>query len=538
MNPLFSLLLETSTRSALNPRLRIGIVLSGRSTPAWVVNCVREAASLPFVDLECLFLPARRPVKEKLVYRALLKFARRRYDVQRPAALEDGGIEITCKEDGSLSDTSAALIRQRRFDVLFAPQPGTLAGNCQGLARYGVWSVALDDRLMYSPEREYFRWATSGAKTFSVRLTVHRETWEDGRVFLHHMFPGEPGMWFTHNGRALEGLGTVFALQLLAVHWKGADAFCADEQGIDCSTKTPDGGSPGTASVLSFVAIKALRSALLKLPGRDGGPGLWFIVYTSSSGSELPTAGRDPTIHLHRFSGIAGHEAADPFPAAQDGRQYIFFEDIPPLSRKGRLAVKEITESGDAPVKVIMEAPGHLSYPCVFQHSGEWYMIPESGYARTVDLLRSDGFPLEWTKVTTLARGPTLVDTTPLWHEGAWYFFTTAELDGGWKVNLLFVSEELTGQWCSHPCNPLSIDAAACRSAGHVVRHQGRMIRLVQDCTLNYGYAIVFSEILELTPSSFRERRIGRLDPDWQPGLRATHTWNRSGGIEVLDGRS
>ena len=200
--------------------------------------------------------------------------------------------------------------------------------------------------------------------------------------------------------------------------------------------------------------------------------------------------------------------------------------------------MKEITESGDAPVKVIMEAPGHLSYPCVFRHAGEWYMIPETGYARTVDLLRGDGFPLEWTKVTTLARGPTLVDTTPLWHEGAWYFFTTAELDGGRKVNLLFVSDELTGPWRSHPCNPLSVDAAASRSAGQVVRHQGRMIRPVQDCTQAYGYAIVFCEILELTPTSFRDRRIGRLDPDWHPGLRATHTWNRSGSLEVFDGRS
>jgi hypothetical protein len=256
------------------------------------------------------------PVKERLVYRALLEFARRRYDVQKPAALEDGGTEITCNEHGSLSDASAALIRQCRFDVLFAPQPGTLTGDCQGLARYGVWSIALDNSLMYSPERAYFRFAASGARTFSIRLTVHRETWEDGRVFLHHMFPGEPGMWFTHNGRAMEGLGTVFALQLLAVYWKGADALCDDERRIDCSTKPPDSASPSTASVLSLVAVKALRSALLKLPGRDGGPGLWFIGYTSSADSELPTVGRDPTIHLHRFNGIAGHEAADPFPAA------------------------------------------------------------------------------------------------------------------------------------------------------------------------------------------------------------------------------
>src|SRR4051794_15580166 len=129
LNPLFALLLETSTRLAMNPRLRIGVVLSGHSTPAWIVNCLTEAASLPFVDLELLFLPEPNPVKERLVYRTFLKFARRRYHIEKPAALEDDGTQITCNEDGSLTDTSAALIRQRRLDVLFAPQPGTLTGD-------------------------------------------------------------------------------------------------------------------------------------------------------------------------------------------------------------------------------------------------------------------------------------------------------------------------------------------------------------------------------------------------------------------------
>jgi hypothetical protein len=53
---------------------------------------------------------------------------------------------------------------------------------------------------------------------------------------------------------------------------------------------------------------------------------------------------------------------------------------------------------------------------------------------------------------------------------------------------------------------------------------------------VSYGRAIRFYEILKLTPSEYEERLIGGVEPRWAAGLKGTHTYNRCGDIEVLDG--
>ena len=68
-------------------------------------------------------------------------------------------------------------------------------------------------------------------------------------------------------------------------------------------------------------------------------------------------------------------------------------------------------------------------------------------------------------------------------------------------------------------------------------RHGDRLIRPAQDCASHYGSAIVFNEVLELTPARYGERVLARLAPDWSPTLVACHTYSAAGGLEVLDVR-
>ena len=46
---------------------------------------------------------------------------------------------------------------------------------------------------------------------------------------------------------------------------------------------------------------------------------------------------------------------------------------------------------------------------------------------------------------------------------------------------------------------------------------------------------MVFNEVLVLSPTDYHERPLGRLDPDWAPGLDGCHTYNEASGVEVLD---
>ncbi len=65
----------------------------------------------------------------------------------------------------------------------------------------------------------------------------------------------------------------------------------------------------------------------------------------------------------------------------------------------------------------------------------------------------------------------------------------------------------------------------------------GRWIRPVMDCSKIYGGAMILKEIEELTPTSFKEREIGRIDPTWASNLNGTHTLNVNEDFVVYDGR-
>jgi hypothetical protein len=126
------------------------------------------------------------------------------------------------------------------------------------------------------------------------------------------------------------------------------------------------------------------------------------------------------------------------------------------------------------------------------------------------------------------------VDTTPIFLNERWYFFTTTLQP--FMETLLFWSDQLEGAWNLHPCSPISSSVKNGRSAGNLFWMNGRLYRPTQDCSLRYGYAIQVNEIVRLTPTEFEERTVNRVLPVWQPGLLGTHTWNQSSRVQVIDG--
>jgi len=162
-------------------------------------------------------------------------------------------------------------------------------------------------------------------------------------------------------------------------------------------------------------------------------------------------------------------------------------------------------------------------------------MIPESSANGSVELWRATEFPFTWSLEKTLFRGP-LVDTTPLFHEGRWYFFTALiEPRGRPAFGALFSADQLTGEWVHHPSSPICTDVRRARSAGPIQRLRTRLIRPVQDCSEAYGHRIHVQEILELTPTTYRERCLHSIEPDWEKGLKGVHTYGTCAGVEVLD---
>ena len=91
------------------------------------------------------------------------------------------------------------------------------------------------------------------------------------------------------------------------------------------------------------------------------------------------------------------------------------------------------------------------------------------------------------------------------------------------------------GPWRPHPRNPVKSDARCARPAGRLFWWNGSLYRPSQDCSGQYGSAIVINKVTRLTPTEFAERPVSRIEAKWAPGLLGTHTLNSAPGISVVD---
>ena len=258
----------------------------------------------------------------------------------------------------------------------------------------------------------------------------------------------------------------------------------------------------------------------------------WFIALRPQAAD---ARGRRP---LTVIENPAGAYYGDPFPFQHEGRRHLFFEDYRRSTGRGRISVVEVTGDGAiSPPQVAVERDHHLSYPFVFSHEGAVYMIPESSEANRVELLRATGFPTRWELDRVLLDGLSAADTTLLVLDGTFWLFTSivGRLGGAGQLHLYW-AHDLHGEWTAHPANPIVRDPGSARPAGRLLERGRDLIRPGQDCTELYGRAVVLSRVETLSRDSYRERAVARIEPDWMPGLRGTHTYNVDAEYEYLDG--
>lgn len=237
-----------------------------------------------------------------------------------------------------------------------------------------------------------------------------------------------------------------------------------------------------------------------------------------------------------------GHLYADPMLFEHEGRHHLFCEDLAPGSNRAVISHVALGPGGaDGPPRPVLQAPHHLSYPFVFAHGGEVFMIPESSAERRVELYRAERFPDSWTLDSVLLDGVIASDATVLEHEGRLWLFACVTEPGATLLDELhlFWAERLAGPWRPHPLNPVVSDVACARPAGAVQVWGGRLVRSAQDCSRRYGGAVSFREIDVLTEQQYSEHEIGRIDPADAGGrARAVHTYAADRLYEAIDLRS
>ncbi len=229
---------------------------------------------------------------------------------------------------------------------------------------------------------------------------------------------------------------------------------------------------------------------------------------------------------------------ADPFPVAYQGHTYLFCEEYPYARGKGHLSFMEIFSDGThGAIRPMLEADHHLSYPCIFSHGGQIWMIPETAEAGTLDLYRAERFPDRWVRHKTLLDNCYFADATFFEHAGRCWIAATAPAFGQSDRDSLslFMSDRPDGDWMAHPMNPVVADVAGSRPAGWIERCADGLRRPAQDCTGGYGWGLTIARIDRLTPYDYAETRLVRIHPPAAIDAVGLHSVNRGGGIEVID---
>ncbi|HEX3434276.1 MAG TPA: hypothetical protein VHT25_09480 [Solirubrobacteraceae bacterium] len=233
-----------------------------------------------------------------------------------------------------------------------------------------------------------------------------------------------------------------------------------------------------------------------------------------------------------------GHMYADPFLFEHEGRHHLFCEDVGGDGR-GVISHSELRADGvpAGQPRCVLAESYHLSYPFVFAHDGETFMIPETSAVKRVELYRATDFPRSWEREAILLDGIDAADATLLQHDGRlWLFVAVAPAHASSLDELhLFSASELRGPWLAHPGNPVVSNARRARPAGAIQTWGSRLIRPGQDGSRRYGGAIAFCEIDVLSESDYAEHEIARLEPAEVRGARATHTYNSDLAFEAID---
>jgi hypothetical protein len=563
------------TSSSKRTPLRIGLLLDGLVLPRYVAQIIEYIKRSNFATLELLVIrntegtnpETSEGLKPRLLSRFLSdpicrrKIAYQIYrDLDKKYFLKDNHPleRLDCRENLSAIETLAMSplsrgcgqsfnqsdvkeIQKRELDVILKFGFRALCGDVVRAARYGIWSYLQSDSEYYSGGPARFWELYEGSKLSGVTLRACTNEKESGIELGKALFSTtQDGISVTQNELTpIWGSVHLVIQKLYELHEYGWDYLAKR-----AVPKAPYRGK--RASYTTPTNLEMLRWIIRALTGKSWRWGkriftrektaLWRIGMRNGGGNLVDEADPNDRCHFRWLAAPRGHYYADPFLVEYQGRTWLFCEDYNYCEGKAIIVCREVLRNGElGDLQTVLNRPYHLSYPYVFRHEANFYLIPESASNGTVELYRATDFPRQWIFEKVLFRGKA-VDTTFFTDGDTFWFFTTLKATVGDGICLfLFYSNRIDGEWSSHPANPISTDVRDARCAGRVFRHEGKLIRISQDCSGRYGSSFSFREIVTLSKTDYQEKLLHTVTP-WTNSIRGTHTYNSCSSFEVIDG--
>jgi len=431
---------ERAVDESPKPPLRILLLVdSTEKQPRWVADTIRTIRDSTALQLVGVVLnlhadeqssPTRRGLPARLLnawrkrsgvaLQAYLRFDARRYpstdldlfeslDVREHLAavpLVEAWPRQTAFSD-FLDDAALAKVAELDVDVAIRFGFRIVRGPLLSLPRYGVWSFHHGDNSVNrgGPAGlwEVFRgWGASGAVL--QRLS---EDLDGGTTLARTWVPSNP-ISVNQNRLSVYGAAAPLLVRKLEQLYRDGETALEPAAGVPAFAAYAERlyVAPSLGEIAAGIwalSRRLIQRKLNDLKYREQ----WQLGYATDPAQD--DANMTPQASFFRFKPIVPPSDrfwADPFPVRHKGKSYLFFEELVYASNKGRIVVVEMTKSG--PVgkpRVALETDGHLSYPFMFEHEGDWYMLPEMVDSGKQQLFRAAEFPDRWEVVETFELG-------------------------------------------------------------------------------------------------------------------------------------
>jgi hypothetical protein len=227
---------------------------------------------------------------------------------------------------------------------------------------------------------------------------------------------------------------------------------------------------------------------------------------------------------------------ADPFFWKQGEENWCFFESFDYRTGLGTICAGQLEADRLVNIRTVL-APGyHLSFPFLFEHDGQLFMMPESCATRRIELWRCTAFPDTWELHKTVLEGTNPADSTLAEIDGQWWLFTNIcddpYGDMSSELHLYRADGPMLNNLEPHPLNPVVFDSRCARNAGRIWQRDGIFYRPAQDNSHGtYGYGLQLMRIEELSMEHYRESSVRHIIPTFKRGIIGCHH------IDLLDGR-
>lgn len=203
---------------------------------------------------------------------------------------------------------------------------------------------------------------------------------------------------------------------------------------------------------------------------------------------------------------------ADPFPLTVDGRQYLLLEEFSYATARGHLVCVRLGHDLEKKSVQRLNIEGdHLSFPYVFGYGGVTYLVPETCYARAIDLYAMGAEPHQWQLKRRLLYGIDAADTVIIRQNSRWWLITSVQDEGAANrhLEIYWTDDLLKGDLKPHPVNSRKLYQHAAfgtgRNAGNYLKTAAGLIRPMQNSASHYGQGMKLMLIKQLDAEHFAE---------------------------------